>query len=181
MVASISDWFDPISDCKACHRMIRISKRVEYGLVALRHVSRQRGRLISAKELAQTYGLSQALTAKILQALTQAEILESVQGTKGGYRLKQDLRSVSYLELQSAILGDVPGESDTSRHESCDLYHRCVVLEPVVSLERRVRSLLESTTVAELLSESVPSSCCQTTSDTLETKEKIESMEHIDT
>jgi Rrf2 family protein len=136
--------------------------------------------LISAKELAQAYGLSQALTAKILQALTQAKILESVQGTKGGYRLKQDLRSVSYLDLQAAILGEAPGENDTNRHESCDLYNRCVVLEPVVSLERRVRSLLESTTVAELLSESVPSGCCQTESDTFETREKIETMENID-
>ena len=161
--------------------MIRVSKKVEYGLVALRHVSRQRGRLISAKELAQTYGLSQALTAKILQALTQAKILDSVQGTKGGYRLRQDLRSVSYLELQSAILGEERGENHASRHESCDLYHRCVVLEPVVSLERRVRSLLEATTVADLLSESVPSGCCQTESDTFEMREKIETMENIDT
>jgi DNA-binding IscR family transcriptional regulator len=102
--------------------------------------------------------LSAALTAKILQALTHAEILTSEQGTKGGYRLNRDLRAVSYLEVQTAILGndmDEPG-----RHERCDLYDRCVVLAPVDNLERRVRQLLATTTVAELFA-GEPDDCCQ--------------------
>lgn len=143
--------------------MIRISKKVEYGLIALRHMERCAERLVSARELSRHYGLSAALTAKILQALTHSGILTSEQGTKGGYRLSRDLRSVSYLEVQAAILGD---ESDEAgRHERCDLYDRCVVLAPVDNLERRVRQLLATTTVAELFA-GERDDCCRVNGET---------------
>lgn len=128
--------------------MIRISKKVEYGLIALRHMDGHPEELVSAKELSRSYGLSQALIAKVLQVMTQAGILTSEQGAHGGYRLAVNLAKVSYLDLHEAILG--PEEGRSSRHALCDLRERCVVLDPVDTLELRVRTLLAETTVAQL-------------------------------
>ena len=47
--------------------MLKISRKVEYALIALRHFHGQdMGKLTSAKELAQTYGVPQELLAKVL-------------------------------------------------------------------------------------------------------------------
>ena len=46
--------------------MLKISRKVEYALIALRHFQNQgEGKLTTAKELASTYGVPQELLAKV--------------------------------------------------------------------------------------------------------------------
>lgn len=137
--------------------MIRVSRKVEYGLIALRHMGARPDRLVSAKELSQSYGLSPALTAKVLQAMTHHGILASEQGIRGGYRLRKSLSEVSYLDLQTAILGPL----EESRHRDCEMFERCVVVEPVEHLEERIRGLLADTSIAELFAKSTDDECCR--------------------
>jgi Rrf2 family protein len=141
--------------------VIRVSRKVEYGLIALKHMSHRQSELVSAKELSHAYGLSPALTAKILQAMTQYGLLASEQGTRGGYRLRRDLGSISYLDLQNAILGNTAHPDAGSRHRECELFDRCVVIAPVQSLEERIRELLATTSVAELFQGRDDTECCR--------------------
>ena len=52
--------------------MFKISRKVEYALIALRHLQGlEEKELASAKELAKAYGVPQELLAKILQLLAK--------------------------------------------------------------------------------------------------------------
>ena len=56
--------------------MLKITRKVEYALIALRHLQqKERGQLSSAKSMALEYGIPQELLAKILQKLSKEEIL----------------------------------------------------------------------------------------------------------
>ena len=72
--------------------MLKISRKVEYALIALRHFQNQnQGKLTTSKELAHIYGVPKELLAKVLQCLSKNNIIHAVKGPSGGYRLAKDL------------------------------------------------------------------------------------------
>jgi len=64
--------------------MLKLTKKADYGLIALRHLASIPTLTASTKEIADTYHLPVPLLAKVLQRLTQTKILISVAGTNGG-------------------------------------------------------------------------------------------------
>src|SRR5262245_25494766 len=64
--------------------MLSFSRKTDYALIALSHLARLQGRTVSAREIAQAYGLPQALVMNVLKAMHRAGIVSSVRGVKGG-------------------------------------------------------------------------------------------------
>ncbi len=59
--------------------MLKITRKVEYALIALRHMqSKNVDELTSAKEIANQYGVPQQLLAKTLQQMARDRILEAI-------------------------------------------------------------------------------------------------------
>ncbi len=64
------------------------------------------GRTMPAARLAEFHGVAPSYLAKHLQALAQAEIVESVPGRKGGYRLARAAADITLLDVVLAVEGD---------------------------------------------------------------------------
>lgn len=92
--------------------MLRLNKKTEYALLALRVMglssgapgSEKRGEgaeapLVTAREIAARYRLPETLLAKILQTLKKAGIVTAAKGSGGGYRLCRPLDAISLSEL----------------------------------------------------------------------------------
>jgi len=68
--------------------MFQLSKKVEYGLIAVRHMAGgTRGQIFTAKEIADTYHIPYELLAKVMQKLVRRGYIASYQGVNGGYTL----------------------------------------------------------------------------------------------
>ena len=133
--------------------MVKISRKVEYALMALKHIDAQPdGCLTSTKELCDQHQLSFEVVAKVMQSLNVAGILRSEQGAHGGYRLARSLDEVSLHEVNEAVIGPLQFayclHSDSVR---CQLTGSCSVISPVVNLSRRVEELFRDLTLDELL------------------------------
>jgi Rrf2 family protein len=63
---------------------------------------------LPAARLAEYHGVPSAYLAKHLQALARAEVLETVKGPRGGYRLARPAAEVTVLDVVEAIDGDEP-------------------------------------------------------------------------
>ena len=69
--------------------MLRITRKVEYALIALRHLQQaEKGQLASAKSMASIYGIPQELLAKILQRLSK----QNIQGASQNRRADEAAR-----------------------------------------------------------------------------------------
>jgi len=65
--------------------MLRLSKKADYALMAMRHLAAHAEReAVCARELAESYDLPPELLAKVLQKLVKGRLLTSVQGLRGG-------------------------------------------------------------------------------------------------
>src|SRR5437763_773221 len=79
--------------------MLKLTKKADYGLIAMRHLAQNSEHgSVSAKDLADAYGIPQEALAKILQRLAKAGLLKSMHGTRGGYTLSREPDRISALE-----------------------------------------------------------------------------------
>ena len=138
--------------------MLKISRKVEYALMALQHMRGQRaGQVVSAKDLCATYQVAFPVLSKVLQNLAAAGVLRSALGAHGGYQLARPLTDVTFGELSEAVLG--PMQFSYCLHRDrvrCQLAECCNVISPVVRLSNRIEELFHSMSLEELLQAEEP-------------------------
>ncbi|MGC2660500.1 MAG: SUF system Fe-S cluster assembly regulator [Bryobacteraceae bacterium] len=134
--------------------MLRLTKKADYSLIALRHLAARQldsGSAVSAKEVADSYGIPLPLLAKILQKLGKAGLITSEQGTNGGYRLARDPRLISALEVIRLIDGPIILTECFTDHAHCDHIARCSVKRPLQRIHEGILRLLSSLTIQDML------------------------------
>ncbi|MDE3198820.1 MAG: SUF system Fe-S cluster assembly regulator [Acidobacteriota bacterium] len=130
--------------------MLKLTKKADYGLIALRHLASMPGGAASAKDIAEAYHLPVPILAKVLQKLTRAKILQSLPGANGGYKLARDPRHISALEVVRAIDGPVILTHCFTEHGVCDQTENCTVREPLRRVHEAILELLNKFTITDL-------------------------------
>lgn len=132
--------------------MLKLTKKFEYGLLAVRYIAQMRnGDVATAKEVAEQTGISYELTAKILQQLAKAEIVSSVQGVKGGYRLNKPASQISFTEIADAVDDPIQLIDCAENPSGCSAFSGCGIKKPLTQIQTRFREIFSETKVAELL------------------------------
>ncbi len=131
--------------------MLKLSRKTEYALMALRHLrDKNPDELASAKEIAETYHIPGELLAKTLQQLARAEIVETVQGAHGGYRLNADLDSVCLNDFIELLEGPV-ALTDCSIDQDCALIKTCSIRSPIHRINDTMKNLFSNMTLNDVI------------------------------
>jgi Rrf2 family protein len=131
--------------------MLRLSKKADYGLLAMRHLAAQsQGGAMSARELAETYDIPSELLAKVLQQLVRGGLLESRQGIRGGYGLARSASLISVADVIVAVDGPLMVTACSEDDHSCEQYSKCNIRDPLWRIKDRIVSALAATSVADL-------------------------------
>jgi Rrf2 family protein len=134
--------------------MVRLSKKVEYGLIALRHIATKRfGDLATTKEIAETYRIPYDLLAKVLQRLARAGLVLSTQGVHGGYALAVDPARIPVSAIINAIEGKAPviAECLSDGPQSCDVFSVCTIRSPLAKVQANIEKAFSSMTLSEIV------------------------------
>jgi len=133
--------------------MIKINKKIEYALMALKYMSTQdEAQLISAREICDKFKTPFDTTAKVLQLMNNHGLLNSTKGIKGGYSLAVPLSEITYSRLAAIIEGkNSSGSFCQSSKGRCDLYENCNIVTPIDLLSKKVHEYLAVLTLEELL------------------------------
>lgn len=130
--------------------MLKLTKKADYGLIALRHLASIPGATASTKDIAEAYHLPVPLLAKVLQKLTKEKILQSEAGTNGGYKLARPAGRITALEVVRAIDGPVILTHCFTEHGKCDQSENCTVREPLRRVHEGILELLNRFTISDL-------------------------------
>jgi Rrf2 family protein len=139
--------------------MLRLTKKADYGLMALKYLAEQAGPGMngdasaaqSAKDIAEAYHIPPQLLAKILQTLAKAGLLVSHAGTNGGYALARPATSITAFEVIRAIDGPLFITSCITIHGTCDLAGHCTIKEPLRKVNDSIKDLLSGIKIADLI------------------------------
>lgn len=130
--------------------MLRLSKKADYALMAMKHLALAGDQPSSAREIAEAYNIPVELLAKVLQRLVRRQLLVSLQGTRGGYQLARNPRLISVADIIVAIEGPVVVTACTTDEGQCEQFTTCNVRDPLWKVRERILTALGECTVAEL-------------------------------
>ena len=134
--------------------MLRLSKKADYALLAMRHMAAHADSgAMSSRELAEAYAIPPELLAKVLQKLVRARLLASHQGIRGGYGLGRAPATISVADVIQAVDGPLTVTACSEQDHSCDQYSKCNIRDPLWRIKDRIVAALSATSVAELASD----------------------------
>ena len=130
--------------------MLKLSKKVDYALIALMHLAQQDEDASSAREVATIYGMPQDLLAKVLQKLTRSGIVVSRQGTKGGYRLARPADAITVARVIEVVEGQPSLTQCLTDVGACEQFDTCNIKSPLQRLNDEVLLMLSRMTIAKM-------------------------------
>jgi len=137
--------------------MLRLSKKADYALIAMKHLAiREGGGSSSAREIAEEYNIPVELMAKVLQRLVRRGLLVSQQGTRGGYHLAKVADAISVADVIQAIDGPLTVTACSYQNDRCGQFAKCNVRDPLWRIRERIIAALATCSVSEMAGETTP-------------------------
>ena len=132
--------------------MFKINKKVEYALMALKHISEKKpDELTSVKEICERYGSPFDVTSRSMQKMVAGGLLKSEKGAHGGYSLASGLEDVNFLDFMEMVVAPVTLISCAGDDSNCAMASTCNIISPLVSLNEKMRGFFETVSVREIL------------------------------
>ncbi|MCC6357176.1 MAG: Rrf2 family transcriptional regulator [Phycisphaerales bacterium] len=133
--------------------MLSLTKKTEYALIALCHLAKTEGTVVSARDIAERFRVRLPLMMNILKVLSQKGLVRSVRGAGGGYQLADDPAAISLSKLVEAMEGPmrlVRCATPLSADDSCELLGTCPVRRPVLRVHDHLQRFLGGLSVADV-------------------------------
>jgi Rrf2 family protein len=134
--------------------MLKISRLTDYGLLATVYLSRHRGQVVAAREIAEFYHLPVPMVTKVLKALNQGGLIHSHRGIGGGYSFDDDANRVTLGELIEVLEGPwdlVECETtDPAGHAVCAIRVACPSRRFMFGINRAIKGAFEQVTLDDL-------------------------------
>lgn len=150
--------------------MLRISKKADYAVFLLGAIARQGAfpggsaadSVVSAHEIARQAGLNKSVVANLLKEFARHDVLDSVRGLRGGYRLKRAPAEVSLGQILEVVegkfvlvdcisdSGDASAGDDENTAADCSLISFCPSKQPMRLVHERIQQLFDEIHLDEL-------------------------------
>ncbi len=139
--------------------MLQLTKRTEYGLIALVHMVDRGGEFVSAREISDQYPIPKRLLAEVLKDLSKSDLVDSLRGATGGYALARKPEKITVGDIVSALEGeptlagcDTTGDATGS---GCDVEAVCPIRSPLQRIREGIWRQMQRTSLRALV-EPVP-------------------------
>lgn len=147
--------------------MLKLTKRTEYGLIALVHLADKAAEapagseveVVSARAIGDQFPVPKRLLAEALKALQADGIVESTRGAQGGYRLAKQASEISLRDVVGALEGNpmlttCDGPANGEEH-SCEMESVCRIKSPLARVRMGIWALLDGVTLESIASRSI--------------------------
>jgi Rrf2 family protein len=145
---------------------MRISARADYAVRAVAELAAARGSgPVKGDQIARAQGIPLKFLLNILTELRHARIVQSHRGAVGGYELARPASEITLAEVIRAVEGPLANVHD-ARPEDLTYDGPAARLREVwIAVRANLRAVLETVTVADLASGTLPSAVEQLASD----------------
>ena len=129
--------------------MLKLTKKLEYALIALRHIQMKQDVLSSAKEISNTYMIPYELLAKTLQQMAKLDYIDAVKGMNGGYKLHESLDKINLTDFIEQIEGPI-GMVDCTISMDCSQMDNCNIRIPINKINENIRSVFNGISISDI-------------------------------
>ncbi len=129
------------------------SKACEHGIKAITYIATQslEGKRVKIGDVAESAGLPEAFTGKVLGALTKHKIVDSLTGPYGGFEINPArMKQVKVSDIVFAIDGDSVYKGCALGLSECNSTQPCPMHDRFVKIRGELKRMLETTSVHDL-------------------------------
>jgi Rrf2 family protein len=143
--------------------MLQLTKRTEYGLIAMVHLAAREGEFVSVREICERYPIPRRLVAEVLKELGRASLVESQRGATGGYALARAPEQIALSEVVAALEGppgltscrtgevaELGGPAHGLHGAECEVLATCPIRSPIHRIREHLWGLMQRTTLRSL-------------------------------
>lgn len=129
--------------------MLKISRLTDYATAVVLFLQKNDS-LQSSECIAQGVRLEIPTVSKVLKLLTKAQILTSIRGANGGYRLNKDVADVSLYDVIAAIEGDTAITECTKAESLCSQEPGCNTRSGWQQVNDDIKNILLNMTIQRM-------------------------------
>ncbi len=137
--------------------MLKLGKLTDYAIAVAaqlaRHAQTSPDAAMSAAVLAAETGVPEPTVAKVLKRLARGQLLLSVRGVSGGYRLAQPAASITVgqiIEVMDGPIAIVTCVETAGETGGCNVAHKCGVRNKWAPVNDAIRTALHAVTLADM-------------------------------
>nr|WP_246375725.1 SUF system Fe-S cluster assembly regulator [Gluconacetobacter takamatsuzukensis] len=127
---------------------MRLSKLTDYAVVALVRLAQQ-DEMMTSPALSHATGIPEPTVAKVLKILAADELVISLRGARGGYRLALPLNEISVARVITAVDGPISLTACVDGGE-CDARTLCGLCGQWDAVNDAIRGALSRITLADM-------------------------------
>lgn len=141
--------------------MLALTKKTGYGLIAMVYLAGLgEGELASARQIAERFSVPRSLLMNVLKRLAATGYVQSVRGSRGGYRLARPPDEISLVDVAGELEGPIRlaecvTDEAAGRECTSEVMARCPIADPVHRVQRRINDFLRKMTLAEIVDPAV--------------------------
>ncbi len=130
-----------------------LRRNTDYGLRMMVNLAKHsyNGQLMSARQLASEGNFSYQLGCKLLQRLHKAELVKSVMGPKGGFKLSRKPSEITLMDVINVLQGGVRMNRCLVGDRRCEFESECEVNTKLYRLQMYIEDYLGGITLDEIL------------------------------
>ena len=132
--------------------MLRITRITDYGFILLGFIAKVGDeRLYNSKDLSNELDIPLPTVSKVLKSLVHSNLLESHQGSQGGYKLALSADKISAADIIEALEGPV-SLTACCVEDGCEFSSICTVSKSWQKVNTVIVNKLKSVSLTEMVS-----------------------------
>jgi len=129
--------------------MLKISEAASIALHAMIVLAVNQDKLMSVKDIASSLEISGNHLSKVLQRLVKAELVSSVKGNKGGFKLAKNPELINFLEIYEVIDGKYKPSACLLNKPVCK--HKCIIGKLTESINKQVEDFFTGSKLTDFI------------------------------
>lgn len=129
---------------------MNFSKSTEYILQIMSLMAQDKTRLYSTDQIYNELKIPYRYLRRLMTSLAKKDLITSIQGKYGGYRITKPLESISIKDILEASNDNFLSMNCFFGFEKCALTNKCIMHDKWGSIQENIKQVLESTSLAEI-------------------------------
>ena len=131
--------------------MLKLTRKLEYALISLRHMQMKGSSLSSTKEISDLYIIPRELLAKTLQQMSRLKYIDAVQGPRGGYLINKALEKINLTQFVEEMEGPLE-MVECNINSDCIQLNTCNIRMPINKINQNIRSIFNNINITDITS-----------------------------
>ena len=130
---------------------MRVSMSVDYAIHGLIYLlEKPENDNILLEDIAEKSKVPVSYMRKIFQSLSNAGILKTRRGVKGGYSIAKSPKEINLLEIAKIFDDPIGAFNCNGEKRGCSLFNHCFIWEKFTELECMIANFLEDITLEKI-------------------------------